>query len=131
MQEAWMTAVRRIRDFDPTVGSFQGWLRGMVAHLLQNHFRQRTRRNGQVSLHEEMAFDAESEKREQALIVAETLTNLPERYEAVLRAKYLEGHSVKEIASDWQESEKAIESLLTRARDAFRRAHSNEDALND
>ena len=44
-------------------------------------------------------------------------------HEAVLRAKYLEGRSVADIADERCESSKAIESLLTRARQAFRQAY--------
>src|SRR5207247_2607118 len=50
VQEAWLTAVRRIRAFDPSRGSFAHWLRGIAAHLLRNHLRRRARRNGQVHL---------------------------------------------------------------------------------
>ena len=52
---------------------------------------------------------------------------LPERHEAVLRAKYLDGRTVREIVADWGETEKAVESLLTRARDAFRAAYERSD----
>ena len=48
----------------------------------------------------------------------------PERFEAVLRAKYEEFLSVAEIANRWQVSGKAVESLLTRARHAFRETFS-------
>ena len=37
-----------------------------------------------------------------------------------MRAKYLDGLSIAEIAGMWNESCKAIESLLSRARQAFR-----------
>ncbi len=37
-QETWLTAVRRIVGFDPAAGSFAGWLRGIAANLLRNHF---------------------------------------------------------------------------------------------
>jgi RNA polymerase sigma-70 factor (ECF subfamily) len=52
--------------------------------------------------------------------VALALASLLEHYEAVLRAKYLDGNSVAEIACERHETPKAIESLLTRAREAFR-----------
>ena len=41
------------------------------------------------------------------------LSQLPERYEAVLRAKYLDGQSVAAVAEAWNETPKAVESLLT------------------
>jgi RNA polymerase sigma-70 factor (ECF subfamily) len=52
--------------------------------------------------------------------IAAALDGLLERQENVLRAKYFDGLSVAEIADAWKESPKAIESLLSRARDAFR-----------
>ena len=60
---------------------------------------------------------------EQAEQVARALAALPDRYEAVLRAKYLDLDSVERISAKWDESPKAIESLLTRARQAFRTAY--------
>jgi RNA polymerase sigma-70 factor (ECF subfamily) len=48
---------------------------------------------------------------------------LDPRHEQVLRAKYLEQMSVRVIADAWRETPKAIESLLTRARQAFREAY--------
>jgi len=41
-------------------------------------------------------------------------------YADILRAKYTEGYSVAEISATWKRSEKAVESLLTRARNAFK-----------
>jgi RNA polymerase sigma factor (sigma-70 family) len=52
--------------------------------------------------------------------IAAALDGLLERQESVLRAKYFDGLSVADIAAAWNESPKAIESLLSRARDAFR-----------
>ena len=50
------------------------------------------------------------------------LADLPANYEAVLRGKYLDDLRVDEIAAAWHTTPKAIESLLTRARQAFRDA---------
>lgn len=49
-----------------------------------------------------------------------TLDRLPSRYAAALEWKYIDGDSVKEIATRLGLSGKAAESLLTRARLAFR-----------
>ena len=48
------------------------------------------------------------------------LDQLPQHYGNALEWKYLEGLPVKEIASRLKLSPKAAESLLTRAREAFR-----------
>jgi RNA polymerase sigma-70 factor (ECF subfamily) len=122
VQETWLTAVRRIRSFDPERGSFADWLCGIAAHLLRNHFRKQKRRSyGSVSLNGHPAGkEPTAQSRELAEGIAQALDQLPERYEAVLRAKYLDQRPVAEIATAWSETPKAIESLLTRARQAFR-----------
>ena len=132
VQETWLTAIRRLRTFDPEQGSFAGWLQGIAAHLLQNHFRQQVRRgghkrslNGRASTMP--AAEHDLEQRELAARIAEALTALPERYEAVLRAKYFQEQSVVQIAELWQETPKAVESLLSRARQAFREAFGKEE----
>jgi RNA polymerase sigma-70 factor (ECF subfamily) len=121
-QETWLTAVRRIRRFDPTRASFLTWLRGIAANLRRNQLRRERRTaserflaNGQPTITPTAAEDQERAER----IVA-ALDALSERQEAALRAKYFDGLTVDEIASSWDETPKAIESLLSRARAAFR-----------
>jgi len=125
VQETWLVAVRRIRSFDPERGSFADWLRGIAANVLRNYLRKRKPTeslNGQPeSLARRSLAGADgSNSREQAEHIALVLSCLPERYEAALRAKYLDRQSVTQIAEAWKETPKAIESLLTRAREAFR-----------
>ena len=52
--------------------------------------------------------------------VRATLQHLPGRYATALQMKYVNGNSVNEIARELGLSEKAAESLLTRARKAFK-----------
>jgi RNA polymerase sigma-70 factor (ECF subfamily) len=129
VQETWLIAVRRIRTFAPERGSFAGWLRGIAANVLRNHLRQHVRRNGEPmgEARQSAATGDSLQQREQVERVALALAELPEHYEAVLRAKYLDGQSVAEIAAKWNESPKAIESLLTRARQAFREVYEKTE----
>lgn len=53
-------------------------------------------------------------------MVNATMSQLPQHYREALEAKYVSRHSVREIAAARSASEKSIESLLTRARQAFR-----------
>jgi RNA polymerase sigma-70 factor (ECF subfamily) len=55
-------------------------------------------------------------------LVQATVDALPERYGEVLEWKYVDGQSVKSIAVRLGVSDKATESLLSRAREAFREA---------
>ncbi len=119
VQETWLTAVRRLRAFDPTAGSFAAWLRGIAGNILRNHYRREKHRMKPLEC-EPLAVE---EPREQSERIAAALALLPEHYETVLRMKYLESRSVADIAAKRGESSKAIESLLTRAREAFRQAY--------
>jgi RNA polymerase sigma-70 factor (ECF subfamily) len=123
LQETWLTAVRRIRRFDPATGPFHGWLCGIAANVLRNHLRSRRRR---VIRLEPLAGDAAATDRQLAGRVTEALAAIPERCERVLRMKYLDRMSVAEIAAAGGETEKAVESLLTRARAAFREAYGDD-----
>jgi RNA polymerase sigma-70 factor (ECF subfamily) len=70
---------------------------------------------------EQSPFAAEVLQREETReLVGATMSQLPPRYREALEAKYLLGQSVREIAVVWNVSEKAIESQLSRARQAFR-----------
>ncbi len=64
----------------------------------------------------ENAFD----RAEIGRLVQVALDQLPSHYGSALEWKYLEGLSVKQIAGKLKLSPKAVESLLTRAREAFR-----------
>ena len=59
--------------------------------------------------------------------VARALAALPERCEKALRGKYLDGSTVAELASAWGDTEKAVESLLSRARAAFKAAYQADE----
>lgn len=117
-QETWLTAARRLSAFDPAKGSFVTWVCGIAANVVRNLLRSRARQRTRPLTHEPTA----STDDDRAACVALALAQLPDRYERVLCAKYLEQRSVTTIATEWGESEKAIESLLTRARQAFRDA---------
>lgn len=64
--------------------------------------------------------ETQFDRRELARLVQVTLDHLPGRYGDALEWKYLHGLSVEEIAARLGMGSKAVESLLTRARQAFR-----------
>jgi RNA polymerase sigma-70 factor, ECF subfamily len=53
-------------------------------------------------------------------LVNVTMSQLPPNYREALQAKYLDGASVRDMAHHGGTTEKAVESLLSRARQAFR-----------
>jgi RNA polymerase sigma-70 factor (ECF subfamily) len=68
--------------------------------------------------------DAALERRELARLVQVALDSLPPHYGDVLEWKYIEGLGVADIATRLRSSPKAAESLLGRARRAFREIYA-------
>lgn len=112
------------------------WLCTFCRHEISAYYRREGRVQRQVALTEDApevraaldllaqgaAVDPERtlQKREVARLVQTTLDHLPRRYGDALEWKYVEGLSVAEIAGRLSVGPKAAESLLTRAREAFR-----------
>lgn len=67
-------------------------------------------------------FRPESARRREEIanFVRVTLQHLPTKYATALEMKYIEGNSVGEIAASFGVGEKAAESVLSRARAAFK-----------
>ena len=127
VQECWLVAVRRIRKFDPAKASFLTWMKGIAENTLRNYNRKWLRRQKVESPSSELdlAQDAAgiSAQLAQAEQIGLVLASLPARYQDVLKAKYEEQLAVNEIAQRWKNTPKAVESLLSRARKAFREAY--------
>ena len=130
LQETWLVAVRRLGSFDPAKGAFFDWLCGIASNAARSairaRYRQKTRSRQLVPGDDRPTPDV-SEATEKAERVAAALAALPDHYEAVLRAKYLDRKTVDAIASARGDSPKAVESLLSRARQSFREAYEKTD----
>jgi RNA polymerase sigma-70 factor (ECF subfamily) len=133
VQETWLVAVRRVRQFDPQKGLWLDWLRGIAANVIRNHLR-RLGQEGRIrpldaELPPAASTGPEPDPSDRSERIASALAALPEHYETVLRAKYLNDRSVADIALASGQTPKAVESLLTRARKLFRqkyeKIHSN------
>jgi RNA polymerase sigma-70 factor (ECF subfamily) len=122
----FIRCVKSIRNFKPSRGMLLNWLKTISkneAHtLLQQDQKQLATIEG---IFEEMDTVALSEeivaKEEIQLLIHETIAELYSRYRKVLILKYVENRKVGEIAAMLGQSEKAIESLLSRSRQAFRK----------
>jgi RNA polymerase sigma-70 factor (ECF subfamily) len=138
VQETLLAAARSAATFDPERGALWLWLWGIARRQVALHLRKQQRHE---RLRQAGAWLAASNGRllrwldghepspPEALVAAElvtlvraTLTELPEDYETVLTAKYLDGDSVEVIARRERSSEAAVRSRLARARQAFRLA---------
>ena len=122
VQETWLVAVRRVADFDPNRAGFDAWLKGIATNVLKNH-RRRWHRDGRAESLEVDPASPAGEPSEPGELMALALTALPGQYQAVLRAKYEERLSVNEISRRSGSTAKAVESMLSRARQALRRAY--------
>ena len=117
------------------LGNFRGeaslghWLLGIARHKIQDYYRKRLREpemsneideafpelTGNLTYEERLDYANAQEK------TYRILAKLPETYGLVLRCRYLEQHSAREMAELTGKTEKAIERLLARARDHFKK----------
>lgn len=106
------------------------WLCGIARHEIADFYRKKWLKNwlfSRLPWLEDLASQAlgpeqELLKKELAGQVRATLVNLDEKYRQVLRLKYYQDLSVREIAQKLNESYKTVESRLFRARAAFAQA---------
>jgi RNA polymerase sigma-70 factor (ECF subfamily) len=69
--------------------------------------------------------DTRSEREELIQLITLTLDYLPGRYGDILEWKYVQGWSVKQIAEELGQSFESVQSMLQRARKAFREIFDN------
>jgi RNA polymerase sigma-70 factor, ECF subfamily len=128
-QEVWLKALESFEHFDSRRGSFRDWLFGIARHLVSRHYRciarDFTARNGEQQPVDEIdagALPAAEllEDRERASIIRAALLRLSRNHKEVLLRKYCDGLSVQEIADRSGRTPKAVESLLSRAREQLR-----------
>jgi len=130
-QETWLSAIESIDQFDDNRGALQGWLFGIarnkgVAHLrirkviLGKGTSETVTPDSLVDTKRENLPPAIVERSERAALMRAALEILPSERRDVLRGKYVEGLSVKQLADRLGKSPKAIESLLTRSRGELR-----------
>jgi RNA polymerase sigma-70 factor (ECF subfamily) len=136
VQMTFIRCAKSIRNFEPSRGRLFNWLKAISkneAHTLlqqdQKQLAMKTLAFPSVEtiegIFEEMDTVALSEeivaKEEIQLLIHETIAELYSRYRKVLILKYVENRKVAEIAAMLGQSEKAIESLLFRSRQAFKK----------
>jgi RNA polymerase sigma-70 factor (ECF subfamily) len=108
------------------------WLCACCRNEIAAHFRRRDRRPREVAMDDGVEAagspgppgpEQEALRLESAELVHAALDRLPESYGRALEWRYLEDLDVPEIARRLDTTYKATESLLSRARRAFRAAH--------
>jgi RNA polymerase sigma-70 factor (ECF subfamily) len=131
VQEAMCLAIRKLSTFRGEA-SLLTWLMTFCRHEISAYYRKRRRTPPLVELKEELpeirdAIASMSAgdpllRKEISTAVQSILDALPSHYGDVLEWKYIDGLTVAGIAERLGVSAKAAESMLTRARAAFRDA---------
>jgi RNA polymerase sigma-70 factor, ECF subfamily len=135
--ETFLAAVRGLGGLDPERVLLAGWLMGIARHKLADRRREAERserlrielRNGEVE--STPAGSAAIEVEETRAEVGRIMAGLADEERLVLEWKYLEALPVCVIASRLGRTEKAVESLLYRARQAFRDQWSKTHSKNE
>jgi RNA polymerase sigma-70 factor, ECF subfamily len=128
VQEVFLAAWENLNKYRGD-SSLCSWLLGIARHKVEDHYRKSVR---EVQLEEEgeglksealhlFGLEEVFERRQAEKKTRDTLARLPEVYSIVLLWRYWEKRSLREIAGQTGKTEKAIERLLARARDQFRR----------
>ncbi len=134
LQDALIAALKSLASYRGD-SSLYSWLCGVAwnkaADFRRREYRmaqveQRTIKDAQESGELEMnpLPDSTLLRQENKERVQETLMTLPAHYRQVLVLKYAEGLPVEDIAHIMQRTFKSTESLLTRARSAFRESYT-------
>jgi RNA polymerase sigma-70 factor, ECF subfamily len=136
VQATLCRAVRKLASYRGEAALLT-WLTTICRREISTYFEQRKKVPPMIDLSDDLpevravleSLGAESlstessiQRRELARIVHAVLDHLPGRYGDALEWKYIDGFSVAEIAERLSLAPKAAESLLTRARTAFRDA---------
>jgi len=128
VSETFLAAVRQVWRLKPEGGSLGGWLIGIARHKIGDVRRRRGRVKVGVPAEslpqEDGSHDpaASLEAAETRAQVAAVMDALSDDQRLALEWKYLDGVSVRQIARRMGRTEKAAETLLYRARQAFRQA---------
>jgi RNA polymerase sigma-70 factor (ECF subfamily) len=124
-QEVFLAAFEQLDGYRGDASSLT-WLRSIARHKVADHFRggagNATARHEDPEALNTASDPTASARQAQAALVSLAMRHLPDHYVEALEEKYIEGLSVSDMAAKRQMSEKAVESVLSRAREAFRTA---------
>ncbi len=128
IQEVFVAAWQSLKNYRGDA-SLRHWLLGIARHKVDDHYRKRLRTfdwqdSEDESIAEPSVTPTYEEQIDRALLQKKTrrvLATLPEAYCLVLLWRYQEDRSAREMAQLTGKTEKAIERLLARAREHFKR----------
>ena len=141
--DCFLALCRQAKDLDPDNVKLFGWVRGVIRNKAMDHHRAKARKSdvlGQLAILQESSNAqkqsdirpaARSEQAEQINDVTAVLESLEEKKRQCLEWKYLERLSVREMAARLDVTEKAVESILYRARLEFRERFEQQEQSYD
>ena len=127
--ETFLAALHAVEG-DPALPVSIPWLVGIARHKLLDHWRaaaRSTQRQWRLDGQHEAAHDPWAAELD-ALLVRDVLRALAPPHRAALTLRYLDGLPVAEVARHLARSRTATETLLMRAKAAFRRAYEAMEA---
>jgi RNA polymerase sigma-70 factor (ECF subfamily) len=144
VQEAFLKAYRHFEQFHGnSEGALVSWLRQiLLSHLVDLVRRHRDSRRRDVRLERDLAAELDhssrhldaalfarqsspseqASHREQAVLLADALSRLPDDYREVLVLRHLEGLTFAEVAGRMGRSVDSVDKLWVRALDRLRRS---------
>jgi RNA polymerase sigma-70 factor (ECF subfamily) len=125
-QETWVVFIEKLNDFKYKCNIFT-WLCAISKNKISDYYRNAKNRKRFQHI-EKIHFNIDAEELEIELVDTETqadvitiLANLTDEYRYLLEAKYIENKSIAELSNQIGKSYKATESMLSRARESFRK----------
>jgi len=128
VQKTVFDAVRGRGSYDPSKGSPEEWILGIARNNISLEARKRASRpspNGDISsyfaaIDTRPLPDEVLERQETTLIVRSAMSRLEPKEQTALKAKYIEGLDARDISRQMNVTEKAVHSMLYRARISLR-----------
>jgi RNA polymerase sigma-70 factor (ECF subfamily) len=128
VQKTMLDAVRGRSSYDPCKGGPEEWILGIARNNINLEARNRASRpspNGDIgryfaAIDNQPLPDEVLERQETTLIVRSAMSRLEAKERAVLKAKYIEGLEARDISRQMNVTEKAVHSMLYRARISLR-----------
>jgi len=128
VQKTVFDAVQGRGSYSPDKGSPEQWIGGIARNAIRLELRRRASRssvNGELGRYFDaidtmLLPDEVLERKETVDIVRTALDRLESKEKTVLKARYIEGLPAREIAVELKMTEKAVHSLLYRAKISLR-----------
>ena len=133
LQEVFLAAWRNLDRYQGNA-PLKSWLLGIARHKVEDHYRERLRAFDSLGPEEETPaamsvtplHDARMDSERMQERVSRVLQQLPDVYSAALLWRYWEHRSAAEMAERTGKTTKAVERILARAREHFKRRWKHE-----